>query len=122
MRRARHVVTEDDRVLRARTALKSGDAQAFGRLMTGSHASLRDDYEVSCPELDALAEIAGTIPGVYGSRLTGAGFGGCTVHLVRRDAIDLFRDTLKSGYRKRTGREAVVMPCVPSGAASDITK
>ena len=82
-RRCRHVVTENQRVLDAAKTLQSGDAGGVGRLMYASHASLRDDYEVSCKELDLLVELAASSPGVYGARMTGGGFGGCTVNLVR---------------------------------------
>jgi galactokinase len=85
-RRARHVITENDRVVAAVEAMEAGDFATVGRLFNESHASLRDRYEVSSPELDALVEAACAVPGVLGSRLTGAGFGGCTITLVRRDA------------------------------------
>ena len=73
--------------------------------MNESHVSLRDDYEVSCKEIDLLVELAWSVPGVYGSRITGGGFGGCTVSIVKNDAIDSFRETVSSGYRKETGIE-----------------
>lgn len=98
VRRARHVVTENARVLEARTALDRGDLTGFGSLMYVSHRSLRDDFEVSCAELDALVEIARGIDGVYGSRMTGGGFGGCTVSLVAEDRVDAFRAAIESGY------------------------
>jgi len=88
VKRARHVVTEIQRTLDAAVALEKGDFQRFGRLMNESHDSLRDDYEVSSKELDSLVSAAREIDGVLGSRLTGAGFGGCTVTLLRKDAID----------------------------------
>ena len=105
--RARHVVTENARVQAAAAALAQGDVARVGQLMTESHASLRDDYEVSGPELDALVEI-GNAAGAWGSRLTGAGFGGCTVHLVAPDAVDAFAAEVADGYRQRAGREAEV--------------
>lgn len=96
LRRARHVVRENGRVGRAAASLASGDDEAFGRLLDRSHASLRDDFEVSCPELDALVEIAREVPGVLGSRMTGGGFGGSTVTAVRpgsaADLVAAFRD------------------------------
>ena len=86
--RARHVITENDRALRSAAALESGDVAGFGRLMNESHASLRDDYEVSTPTLDALVERLSATPGVHGARLTGAGFGGCVVALTEPGALD----------------------------------
>lgn len=97
-RRARHVVTENARVLLAYAALQSGDLAAFGKLMYESHVSLRDDYEVSCAELDTLVEIAGEVAGVYGSRMTGGGFGGCTVSLVAEDRVEALRAAFAAGY------------------------
>ena len=101
---ARHVVTENARVLDAAAALVAGEPEAAGRLMTASHASLRDDYAVSGPELDALVLI-GKGEGAYGSRLTGAGFGGCTVHLVPADRADPFAEAVVARYSEQTGRD-----------------
>jgi len=98
LRRARHVITENARVLEARAALERGDLPAFGTLMYESHRSLRDDYEVSCVELDVLVEIARGRAGVYGSRMTGGGFGGCTISLVAEDRVDAFRAAIAAGY------------------------
>lgn len=106
-RRARHVVTENARVLAAAEALRTGDLVATGRLMAASHASLRGDYEVSGPELDALVEIA-TGAGALGARLTGAGLGGCTVSLVPEDDVEAFEHTVRTQYRARTLRAADV--------------
>lgn len=103
-KRARHVVTENERVLRSVEALRRGDIALFGRLMNESHDSLRDDYEVSCRELDCMVELARSVPGVYGSRMTGAGFGGCTVSLVTSDRVQEFLETVEAGYRRQTGR------------------
>jgi len=102
-RRARHVVEENARVLATVAALEAGDLVAVGRLFDASHASLRDLYEVSSPELDALVEIAGAVPGVLGARLTGAGFGGCTITLVRRDAVGRLSAVIEASYPARTG-------------------
>ena len=102
-RRCRHVVTEDARVLDSAKALREGNLEKFGRFMNASHDSLRNDYEVSGPELDLLVEIARSVDGVLGSRLTGAGFGGCTVTLVRSEAVDALRDAVLSRYEKETG-------------------
>ena len=104
-KRARHAVYENQRTIEAVAALKKNDIETFGKLMNESHVSLRDDYEVSCKEIDLLVELAWSVPGVYGSRITGGGFGGCTVSIVKNDAIDSFRETVSSGYRKETGIE-----------------
>jgi len=104
-RRCRHVITEDARVLESVEALKAGDLARFGTLINGSHDSLRDDYEVSGPELDLLVEIARGVPGVFGSRLTGAGFGGCTVTLARPDAVGPLEEAVRARYPKETGLE-----------------
>ena len=105
LRRARHAVTENQRTKDAVNVLKAGDLAAFGQLMKESHISLRDDYEVSCPELDCLAETAWEVPGVIGSRMTGGGFGGCTVSIVEEDAVDRFKEVVGSEYRKRFGHD-----------------
>ena len=104
-RRARHVVTENDRTLKAREALEDGDWKLVGQLMNGSHTSMRDDYEVSCEEIDILVNIAQEHPGVYGSRLTGGGFGGCTVTLVDKAHSAALMETLNKGYKAKTGKE-----------------
>ncbi|MDI3521353.1 MAG: galactokinase [Anaerophaga sp.] len=103
LRRARHVITENQRVLDAMKALENDNIQEFGQLMNASHVSLRDDYEVTGPELDALVEEAWKTEGVIGSRMTGAGFGGCTVSLVREDKVDNFINQVGPAYEKRTG-------------------
>ena len=100
-KRARHAVYENARTIRAVSALRANHLQHFGELMNASHASLRDDYEVSCPEIDYLVDLAQGLEGVYGSRMTGGGFGGCTVSLVEDSAIDTFRDLLDSRYEDR---------------------
>jgi galactokinase len=105
LRRARHVVEEDERVLAAERALRDGDLDEVGRLFAASHASLRDLFEVSVPELDALVALAAATPGVVASRMTGAGFGGCTVSLVHADAVDRLRDRIEGEYPGLTGRE-----------------
>jgi len=110
-KRARHVVSECQRVNHAIDALEKRDTATFGRLMFEGHASLRDLFEVSTPELDTLVEIAGTLPGCYGARLTGAGFGGCTVNLVANEWASLFVTDLKDAYMKKTGRQAEVYLC-----------
>ncbi|MDW8212883.1 MAG: galactokinase [Roseiflexaceae bacterium] len=109
--RARHVVSESRRTLQGAEALEHGDVVAFGRLMNESHASLRDDYQVSLPDVDLLVETAQRLPGCYGSRLTGAGFGGCTVSLVERSDVETFSRDLLQAYRDATGRTATIYVC-----------
>ncbi len=117
LRRARHVVSENDRVLKAVKDLEKGDLESFGRLMVASHESLRDDYEVSCRELDVLVELALKQPGVLGARMTGAGFGGCTVNLVRAGAAESFAEAVREGYSEATGLNAEVYVCEASDGA-----
>lgn len=105
-KRAKHAVYENQRTIKAVAALKNNDIEEFGRLMNASHVSLRDDYEVSCQEIDILVDLAWKIPGVIGSRITGGGFGGCTVSIVKNDAVDTFIATLGEEYRKAVGHEA----------------
>ena len=105
-KRARHVVGEVARTAAAVEALKKGESAYFGELMTASHVSLRDDYEVTGPELDALAEAAWQVEGVLGSRMTGGGFGGCTVSLVKDEAIETFKAFVGAEYEKKTGLKA----------------
>jgi len=105
-RRARHVVTEEARVTAAAGALRRGDLEALGRLLYQSHESLRDDFEVSCPETDLLVELAAGVEGVLGARLTGAGFGGCTVNLVRGAGLEALQRQVVEAYRERTGLPA----------------
>jgi galactokinase len=116
-RHARHVVEECARVDQAIPLLKAGDAAGFGRLMVAGHASMRDLFEASVPELDRLVEIAVGLPGCWGARLTGAGFGGCTVNLVEETQADAFIESLKSGYAQSTGRKAQVYLCHASAGA-----
>jgi len=107
-RRCRHIVDENERVLAAVQALESGDLQTVGELFAASHASLRDLFEVSSTELDIAVEIAAATPGVIAARMTGAGFGGCTVNLVESDAVDRLRAAIERNYEPRTGRRATV--------------
>jgi galactokinase len=102
-RRCHHVITENTRVLEAATALELGDLEGFGRLMNESHRSLRDDYEVSCKELDVMVELAQQVKGVYGGRMTGGGFGGCTVNLVDAASVEEFKQIVAQGYTEATG-------------------
>ncbi|MGA8034622.1 MAG: galactokinase [Candidatus Acidiferrales bacterium] len=114
-RRARHVVSENARVLAARVALEKDDPELFGALMKQSHASLRDDYNVSCAELDTLVELASQAEGVYGSRMTGGGFGGCSISLVASGRVDSFKRKMAEQYHRATK----LTPDVYSFRASD---
>jgi galactokinase len=116
-RRARHVVTENARVLEAVEVLESGNLERFGELMNASHESLRDDYEVSSKELDVLVELAWKQPGVLGARMTGAGFGGCTVNLVRQESAHAFAEAIRRGYQGALGRKAETYICKASQGA-----
>ncbi|HMK09302.1 MAG TPA: hypothetical protein VK449_09760, partial [Anaerolineales bacterium] len=116
-RRARHVVTEIDRTLQAAEALRQGDAPEVGRLMDASHASLRDDFEVSSPELDVMVSISRAQAACLGARLTGAGFGGCAVSLVRREGVDGFIVEVAASYQARTARRAEFYICAAGGGA-----
>ncbi len=105
-KRAKHAVYENQRTIRAVKALKAGEIQTFGELMNASHVSLRDDYEVSCEEIDILVDLAWKIPGVIGSRITGGGFGGCTVSIVKNDVVDTFISSIGRAYQDKVGHEA----------------
>ncbi len=120
-KRVRHVVTENARVLEAARAMKAENYIALGVLMDASHESLRDDYEVSCPELDAMVEIAWSQPGVYGSRMTGGGFGGCTITLVSSDHVDSLCKNVALSYRERTGNVPSIYVCAPEKGAEVIS-
>ena len=102
-RRCRHVISENQRVLDAAEALRASDLNLFGQRMYESHRSLQQDYEVSCPELDLLVEIASSCQGVYGSRMTGGGFGGCTITLVRANSVEAFHEKITQAYKTKTG-------------------
>ena len=114
-KRARHVVSENQRVLEAVAALQAGNTAAFGRLMTASHCSLRDDFAVSGPELDALVEYAWAAPGCIGARMTGAGFGGCAIALVDHQDLQAFMQQVQIGYQAVTGRSADFYPAIIAG-------
>ena len=105
-KRAKHAVYENQRTIRAVEALKQKDIALFGKLMNDSHISLRDDYEVSCEELDILVEEAWKIDGVIGSRITGGGFGGCTVSIVKEEAVNAFIERVGAAYTEKTGKKA----------------
>ena len=101
-KRARHVVEEIERSKQAESLLEAGDVRRFGELMNQCHISLRDLYEVSCPELDVMVNVAQSLEGCYGARLTGAGFGGCTVNLVAKENAETFAKELARGYQSQT--------------------
>lgn len=112
-RRARHIVTENERVLEAADALAAGDLPRCGALMNQSHVSMRDDYEISCEEVDILVDIAQKQPGVFGSRMTGGGFGGSTVSLVDASLADAFMENVRTAYEKATGLKSTIFACSP---------
>jgi len=116
-KRARHIVEEIERSRQALTLLESGSLAEFGRLMNACHASLRDLYEVSCPELDVMARVAQRLDGCYGARLTGAGFGGCTVNLVDSEKAQSFAQALAAGYTAETGLQPEIYICRASDGA-----
>ncbi len=117
-RRARHVITENERTLAAARAMDSGDADALGDLMNASHASLRDDYEVSGPALDAMVGIAQSLPGCRGARMTGGGFAGCAVALVEAEAAEVFTRAVRDRYRAAYGLDADIWLSQPAAGAS----
>lgn len=119
-RRCRHVVSENARVLAAATALEREDLGSFGQLMRKSHRSLRDDYEVSCEELDLMVGLAEKVDGVYGARMTGGGFGGCTINLMKSDSVDSFKEVVAKGYAKATGREPEIYVCSAAQGAERV--
>lgn len=104
--RAKHAVYENQRTIKAVAALAANDVETFGKLMNASHVSLRDDYEVSCEEIDILVDLAWATEGVIGSRITGGGFGGCTVSIVKNDAVDQFVETIGTAYEEKVGHKA----------------
>ena len=120
LKRCRHVITENERTQRAVTLLKDGDLSGFGQLMVASHESLRDDYEVSGDELDLLVEIALNVPGVLGARMTGAGFGGCTVNIVERDAVPALTDAINERYPRTTGLTPEIYVCSAVNGAEQV--
>ena len=105
-KRAKHAVYENQRTIRAVEALRNNDVKLFGQLMNASHESLRYDYEVSCEEIDILVDLAQAMPGVIGSRITGGGFGGCTVSIVEEGTVDKFIEEIGKTYKEKVGHEA----------------
>ena len=116
-RRARHVITENARTLQAAEAMQAGDAHKLGELMNASHLSLRDDYEVSSIELNIIVEVASAQPGCLGARMTGAGFGGCAVALIKNSNLSSFTDEIAIAYQKKTGLQPQVYVCQPTNGA-----
>jgi galactokinase len=119
-RRCRHVISENSRVLEAGEALEREDLNGFGQLMNDSHRSLRDDYEVSCPELDLMVDLGRKVKGVYGSRMTGGGFGGCTVNLVATVHVGEFKSLVAEGYEKATKLVPDIYVCDLADGAEEI--
>jgi galactokinase len=119
-RRARHVISENARVLAFVDACRGNDPQSMGRLMAESHRSMRDDYQISCEEIDFLVETAGLQQGVAGARMTGGGFGGCTVNLVRSDAVEGFRSAVVSAYQERFGITPEIYACQTADGAREL--
>lgn len=120
-RRARHCITEQNRCILAQEALIQGDVACFGRLMTASHFSLKNDYEVSCPELDFLVETALSSDACLGARLTGAGFGGMTIHLVKKNQVETFRAYMTECYEEQFGIQPNIYLLEPSNGLAEMT-
>jgi galactokinase len=120
LRRARHVVTENARTLAAAAALEAGDLELFGRLMNESHASLRDDYAVSCAEADVMVDLAQKMDGVFGARMTGGGFGGSTINLVEAGAAERFMPSIREAYREATGLTPQIFCATPSAGVGRV--
>ena len=121
-RRARHVISENQRTLAAAELLEAGDLEGFGRLMAESHASMRDDFEISCPEMDILVDLALAQEGVYGSRMTGGGFGGCSVSVVSSDAAEDFMAKVGEGYKAKVGYAPTFYLPETSGGVREIDR
>ncbi|HEY6291731.1 MAG TPA: galactokinase [Terriglobia bacterium] len=119
-KRCRHVVSENARVLEAASVLERGDVAAFGDLMGESHRSLRDDYEVSCAELDLLVELADGFAGTFGARMTGGGFGGCTINLVQSARVEDFTGAVARGYQEKTGRAPEIYVSTAAEGAAEV--
>jgi galactokinase len=121
-RRCRHVITENDRVLAAADALKAGQIARFGELMYRSHTSMRDDYEISCKELDTLVDLATSFSGVYGARMTGGGFGGCTINLVDSGHAEEVQRRLAQNYEAQTRLRPTILICEASDGAGAVAE
>jgi len=119
-RRCRHIVSENARTVRAADALQAGDLGLVGRLMGESQASMRDDFEISCAEVDVMVELNAAADGVYGARMTGGGFGGCTISLVEASAVDAFKESVAKGYRDATGLEPQIFTSPPAAGVGAV--
>jgi len=119
-RRCKHVVTENDRTERAAAALEEGDLALAGRLMAESHKSMRDDFEITVPEVDRMVELNAAVPGVYGARMTGGGFGGCTISLVEAGAVERFTATVAPAYQAATGLTPVIFASSPGAGVGPV--
>jgi galactokinase len=119
-RRARHVISETQRVLDFADAARARDLPGMGRLFAASHRSMQQDYEISCEEIDFLVATALNIPGVYGARMTGGGFGGCTVNLVAPEAAETFREYIRTAYVRRYRKEPAIYDCRPAAGAGRV--
>jgi galactokinase len=120
-RRCHHVISENERVKHAADCLRKSDMAGFGHLMAESHRSLCDDYEVSCSELDTMVEIANQVEGVLGARMTGGGFGGCTINLVRAEMVDRFREKVSAEYTRKIGQNPEIYVSHPVGGAEEVS-
>jgi galactokinase len=120
--RARHVVYETNRVVEFAAAARDQRLDKMGELFLASHRSMQYDYEISCEEIDFLVDTAITLPGVYGARMTGGGFGGCTVNLVRPDAVTEFEQRLGAAYREKFGKQPVFYDCKPAAGAGRVSE
>ncbi len=121
-RRARHIISDSQRVLDLSDAAEKHDLPEMGRLFVASHRSMQYDYEISCEEIDFLVDTAIEIPGVYGSRMTGGGFGGCTVNLVAPEAVDAFREKMAEAYQRRYSMVPIFYDCQPAAGAGPVTR
>ena len=119
-RRCHHIVSENERVLRTVEALKKGDLKTVGSCMAESHLSMKNDYEISCRELDIMVELAQKIPGLIGARMTGGGFGGCTINLVRNDSVEQFRNDIRAAYREATAIDADIYVSTAGAGVTEV--
>jgi galactokinase len=120
MRRCRHVISENARVIKAAAALENGNLETFGSLLKQSHCSLRIDFEVSCPELDLMVELGEQVDGVYGTRMTGGGFGGCTIAFIQAESVEKYQRTVREGYERATGCKPEIYVCSASDGVSQV--
>jgi galactokinase len=120
MRRARHIVSENLRVELFVNAAAKGNLERMGELFNESHRSMQHDYEITCDEVDFLVDAAVGIPGCYGARMTGGGFGGCTVNLLEPDSVPRFAESISARYRERFGIQPAIIRCVPSDGAAEM--